>query len=321
MPARRLAPYCAILDHVNASSREDADTSGPATDRFKQDLEGTCWWCGAPADSNEHKYKRSDLARILSAEGLYRGGADGGITIRSIRRSPQVRFGRTMCHNCNNARSQPFDLSYDIFSDYLTKAMPKLWERDGLDMVEIFGQDWRNHQLNLARYYAKHFGSLMVDNGVPAPTGLIEFLDGAPHPRDCGMYFVKDEALHFGYEVMTCDGFDGIGYWISPGVFYTDIRGENLTSYEVATRIGYVGVLFKWRAGSDRSDSFLGHVEPVLNEIAMSHDQRRHLDKLVREANDRPSPGTGDEPLPPLSALRNGMPGSDDTQSGDGPSE
>jgi hypothetical protein len=24
---------------------------------------GRCWWCGAPADSREHKMKRSDIVR------------------------------------------------------------------------------------------------------------------------------------------------------------------------------------------------------------------------------------------------------------------
>jgi hypothetical protein len=26
-------------------------------------VQGSCWWCGAPADSREHKLKRSDLVR------------------------------------------------------------------------------------------------------------------------------------------------------------------------------------------------------------------------------------------------------------------
>lgn len=267
-------------DSQHWASEEDLE-------RLRKDLVGICWWCGSLADSQEHKFKRSDLARILGEDGLYWGGDNGGKSIRSIRKSPEVRFTRTMCQNCNNSRSQPFDLSYDVFSDYIASNMPRLWELDGLNMVEVYGTDWPARQIALGRYYAKHFGSLMVDSGVPAPLGLIEFLDGAPYARDCGMYFVKDEALHFGYTVMTEDGFDGIGHWISPGIGHLDKDGNKLVQYEIATRVGFVGVLFIWEEGSGRTDSFLGHVEPILNLLPMPVEQRRHLEKLARQARAR----------------------------------
>jgi hypothetical protein len=49
-----------------------------------------------------------------------------------------------------------------------------------------------------------------------------------------------------------------------------------------------VGVLITWHTASGRNDSLLGHVEPLLNEVSMSDDQRRHLDQLVREARRSP---------------------------------
>jgi hypothetical protein len=165
--------------------------------------------------------------------------------------------------------------------------MPDLWERRRLDMRAIFGPNWQDAQLNTGRYYAKHFGSLMVDNGIAPPAGLVAFLDGAPYPQDCGLFLIKDHRLHYGYEVMVEDGFDGIGYWISPGVFYTNARRDRLTGYSVATRIGYVGALFEWHEGSGRQDSFLGHRWPVLNDWAeMSADDRRELEQLRRSSHD-----------------------------------
>lgn len=256
-------------------------------ERLRVDLRGTCWWCGSPADSQEHKFKRTDLARMLDHGGLYWGSDNGGRSVRSIRKSPEVRFARTMCKECNNARSRPFDLSYDTFSNYVASNMSIFWERDGLDMFEIYGTDWCARQADLARYYAKHFGSLMVDSGIPAAAGLVEFLNGAPYPRDCGMYFVKDEALHYGYTVMTSDGFDGIGHSISPGVGMLSRPSNKLVRYEIATQIGFVGVLFIWEEGSGRTDSFLGHIEPVLNLRPMPESQRRHLHSLVQEARMR----------------------------------
>ena len=123
-------------------------------ERLRRDLRGFCWWCGSVADSQEHKYKRTDLARLLADGGIYWGGDHGGRSIRSIRKSPEVRFARTMCQRCNNRRSRPFDLSYEIFSKYVTLNMTTLWELDCLDMLEIYGRDWRALQTDLARYYA-----------------------------------------------------------------------------------------------------------------------------------------------------------------------
>jgi hypothetical protein len=255
-------------------------------ERFRRsDLVGTCWWCGQPADSREHKYKKRDLARIAAGgEELSWGAPDGGVrSIRSIRKSEGTRFKRTLCRRCNDTRSQQFDSGYDVFSDYLVANMHNLWDRRSLDMREIFGANWQEAQLATGRYYAKHFGSLMVDNGIAPPAGLVTFLDGASYPEDCGLFLVKDHRLHFGYQVMVQDGFDGIGYWISPGVFYTNASRDRLTGYSVATRIGYVGVLFEWHEGSGRQDSFLGYRWSVLNDWAeISADDRRELEQLLR---------------------------------------
>lgn len=121
----------------------------------------------------------------------------------------------------------------------------------------------------------------MADNGIAPPAGLNSFLDGASYPKDCGLFLIKDHRLHFGYEVMTEDGDDGIGYWISPGVFYANASRDRLTGYSVATRIGYVGVLFNWQEGSDQQDSFLGYRRPVLNDWnEMSADERRRLEGM-----------------------------------------
>jgi hypothetical protein len=37
--------------------------------------DGACWWCGSPADSREHKLKRSDLVREYGRP-PYAGHAD-----------------------------------------------------------------------------------------------------------------------------------------------------------------------------------------------------------------------------------------------------
>jgi len=41
-----------------------------------------CWWCGAPADSREHKFKKSEL-RLNNGPGPWRGEAKPASSIEA----------------------------------------------------------------------------------------------------------------------------------------------------------------------------------------------------------------------------------------------
>ncbi len=101
---------------------------------YKRRQPGTCWWCGATANSREHKFKRSDLARMRGPKGLIWGDSTGeSRAVRSDRRSSLVKFEANLCSTCNNARSQPFDRAYDEFSDYAWNNSRALATREALD--------------------------------------------------------------------------------------------------------------------------------------------------------------------------------------------
>ena len=76
----------------------------------------SCWWCGAQSPlSAEHKFKRTDLRRVRGDdEGKLSWLGSGQVReIRSDKKSGLVRFGKSLCRSCNDARSQPFDRAYD----------------------------------------------------------------------------------------------------------------------------------------------------------------------------------------------------------------
>jgi len=83
---------------------------------------GLCWWCeGAPADSREHKLKRTDLVRQFGP-GPYNeliSARDGRSRNIQGPNSVLAKFKATMCAKCNNQRSQPLDLAYDQFTGYI----------------------------------------------------------------------------------------------------------------------------------------------------------------------------------------------------------
>lgn len=95
-------------------------------------VEPRCWWCGAVADSREHKFKASEL-RLNNGPGQWLGdtavvhGSDDG-TLTDVRgaKSAIVMWSRSMCQNCNGARSQPFDLAYDELLHSLTPTKRRL---------------------------------------------------------------------------------------------------------------------------------------------------------------------------------------------------
>lgn len=71
------------------------------------------------ADSREHRHKASILRRMWSDEGLYLGRHGEDLyTLRSWR-SDAVKFGKVLCQDCNNVRSQPFDKAYDVYAEFI----------------------------------------------------------------------------------------------------------------------------------------------------------------------------------------------------------
>lgn len=254
----------------------------PYLDHLKTDRQGTCWWCGGIADSREHKFKRSDLERMGSANSGLMWGGEGRhpSRIRSITKSNAVRFGRILCANCNNARSQRFDRAYQQYSDYVYENLRVLWRRTFLSMPEIFGSDWPAQQLDLARYFGKFLGCYLADEGFPPPRYLVPFLNGAPTVPDVGMYFIRDQGLWMAYkDLKRRRGIEQNGLWISPGYGYTNADNDRLTGYRGAYRIGYVGVLLEWHEGSGSVDSFFPHRNPAVNKLRVDRKFRRDFKK------------------------------------------
>lgn len=77
-----------------------------------------CWICGKPADSAEHRIKKSDLVALYGS-GPYKG-ADALMLIRGEKETPiqgpnskHVKYEKIICCKCNNEFTQPFDLAYE----------------------------------------------------------------------------------------------------------------------------------------------------------------------------------------------------------------
>lgn len=86
-----------------------------------------CWWCGKPADSREHRHKKSDVKFIFGDkfEGEPVIIKDKSPTTVQGPNSSLLKFDTVLCQVCNNSRSQPFDRAYSRFVDYVIMIMMK----------------------------------------------------------------------------------------------------------------------------------------------------------------------------------------------------
>lgn len=198
---------------------------------------------------------------------IWGGDPEKPHTIRSVKKSEAVRFGTEMCRACNGARSQPFDRAYDEYVDFLWAHGDEMWFWDGIPMPAVFGHKWSSKQLDLARYFAKHFGSRIVDEGLEVPPGLIDFMNGGSKPRNVSMCFAKREdlwELHKGLQGIT-GGPPGL--WLGEMNAHLTSDRSKVVALQTNCLVGYIGVEFLWDDGCEDMDSFFPHKFPVLNEF------------------------------------------------------
>ncbi|AFR50123.1 hypothetical protein KTR9_3488 [Gordonia sp. KTR9] len=251
------------------------------------DFDGVCWWCRSrPATTGEHKYKASDLVRLMSGDTLLWGDDTG--QRREIRgksgvkrdRYGVVKFPKSMCDRCNNARSQPFDLAYDTFSDYLV-THPYARHLPGIGFADVYGMGWQPTVLNLARYYAKHFGCQMVRTGIEVPQSVRDFLNGADDMIDAHMALVTTDSIH--------DSPARKGLTISPGAVFLKPDYSRVDGCVFACYVGSIGVRYEWRRTGipdNNRSQFFHHPNPLINcfanETQVVHGEPRPQGKIAR---------------------------------------
>ena len=135
------------------------------------------------ADSAEHSKKRSDIVREYG-RGPYKGDLapilyrDGKFTDIQGPNSNLLKFGKSICMQCNNSNSntQPFDLAYDQFVDWIVKNEVVVMRRRFIDFADVYGQDFELHQRNLFKYFVKVFGCALCDDGHVVPADVVGLL-------------------------------------------------------------------------------------------------------------------------------------------------
>lgn len=225
---------------------------------------GTCWWCQQrPATTGEHKFKRTDLTRMMSDDLVFWRDHEGNL--RPIRgksgatrdRYGVVKFEKSLCAPCNNERSQPFDSAYDEYSQFARTGWSPLFP--GANLERLYGHAWPERNLDLARYYAKHLGCRMIRSGVPVPDSLRAFLDGERDMPDAHMALVTTTSIRMA---------NPDGLTISPDAVRTDEDFTRFTNYIFVAYVGPLGVRYEWRDEEiDPRSQFFHYPNPVVNRF------------------------------------------------------
>ncbi|MEO3787175.1 hypothetical protein ABGB12_27945 [Actinocorallia sp. B10E7] len=237
---------------------------------------GLCWWCQQrPATTGEHKFKRTDLTRLMGDGGLLLWGQ--GEDIREIRgksgvnrdRYGVIKFPKSLCEPCNNKASKPFDDAYEIYSKYVSETV--LHRMPGVSLRHVYGHSWQASALNLARYYGKHFGCRMAREGLPIPESLRAFLGGETDMTDAQMAVITTDTIRKKYKS---------GFSISPNFVEVDKGVTRFERYVFAAYVGPIGIRYEWNNGGMEGRSQFFHFPyPVINAFK---DETAMFERRVR---------------------------------------
>lgn len=149
-----------------------------------------CWICGeASADTGEHMIKVTDLESLFghttTHKPLYRRIGSGRQEKAQGKNSPKLKFKTQLCAVCNNARTQPHDLSWQAFAAHLRTRQKPIAPGDVVRAAKAFNSGVRVGLLGVHLYFVKLFGCLIHDAGVPMDTSPLAaaIINNEPHPH------------------------------------------------------------------------------------------------------------------------------------------
>lgn len=256
--------------------------------RFQIPHAGVCWWCGNVADSAEHKFKASDLRKIAGAstrrpEDVYKSSSSFQGALRSLNKGSQIKWGKNLCQRCNNETSQPFDLAYDQFVDYLLGNFETLYKSKGLDWADIYGVDWQDKARCLSRYLVKQLGCMMATAQLPVPKEVIDFLNGATEVQSILVLPFRNWLSVELHKLMMDSDPDTEGlrtYSHIPETESYETDGA-LSGADYALQRGYIRFTVEWRAGAEATS--MHDVQRIrVPFVNVDRPARRQLQKNFR---------------------------------------
>lgn len=163
--------------------------------------------------------------------------------------SKRVKFQKSLCAPCNNARSQTFDVAYSELSDFVHDHGDVLYKVRNLDMTRVYSTaDARQKILDLARYLMKFLGCRIDEAGFVVPQQIRDFCDGADYMPNVEIAFYRDQSLERYRRAMTADNVRAFPLYHSGLQAMLDRATMLPWSTYGESIIGNIGVVYGWNA-------------------------------------------------------------------------
>jgi hypothetical protein len=216
-----------------------------------------CWMCGDLADTQEHKFKKSDLMRSSAtwtdADRPYLVSGGGMRRIQGPR-SSLVTFGKVLCGPCNSSRTQAYDRAYEDFSRWVNSRGASLMTEDHLDFALIYGSNRQDRVPKLLRYFAKHLGCRIASDRYAVPPGLAPSL-ATTDLRPFEVSFARNRTLGD----VSARGSGILGNFPLFGR-YSPSTGNVSSPYISGMVVGYLDVIYRY----DYSARYPWEEDPLL---------------------------------------------------------
>lgn len=148
-----------------------------------------CWICGKTADSEEHKFKASDLKKSHGKK-MNAFYINGDVIQINSYKDKILKFPKVICINCNNNLTRPHDDAYDKFVNFCFENHEEILKTRNINFEDIYGKNWELEKENLYRYYAKHAGCKIVTANTEVDVkDLSEFIKGNNQVFDFALQF------------------------------------------------------------------------------------------------------------------------------------
>ena len=132
-------------------------------------VKAICWICNQNnANSGEHTIKKSDLnglyLQVSQKEPIHKR-RDGSIVkpIGSIK-SSGFHYEKVICTECNNSKTQKFDRSWEVLSDYFRKNWSDIKQANRFCLSSVFPENELSEMVNVQLFFVKLFGCKLKES-------------------------------------------------------------------------------------------------------------------------------------------------------------
>lgn len=147
------------------------------------EINKSCWICGAPSNSREHKIKKSDLVRRYGNQpfnnigGMLHFANDVSSNVQGPS-AKILKYEPVICSDCNNNTSQPWDRAYEQFEKWTFENASLIFQRRFILLEDVFGFEQCSYSCpSLYKYFVKAFGCRLASAGFSVPSDLVELLN------------------------------------------------------------------------------------------------------------------------------------------------